>query len=79
MRAAKSVKRPGPRCGSERCENAAWEKVRPHAKRLFWQPQGRAGEKSDFFSSLLGDFVENGRLDRWQRRGLAWRTGEDEP
>ena len=37
-----------------------------------------AGEKSDFFSILLGNIVENSGLDRWQRRGLAWRTGKDE-
>jgi len=40
---------------------------------------GRAGEKSDFFSILLGNLVENSGLDRRQRRGLAGRTGEDEP
>ena len=33
---------------------------------------------ADFFSTLLGDLVENGRLDRWQRRGLAGRTWKDE-
>ena len=32
----------------------------------------------DFFSILSGDVVENSGLDRWQRRGLAWRTGKDE-
>jgi hypothetical protein len=39
---------------------------------------GRAGEKGDLFSILLGDFVENSGLDRRQRCGLAGRTGEDE-
>jgi hypothetical protein len=33
---------------------------------------------ADFFSILLGDFVENSGLDRRQRRGLARRTGKDE-
>ena len=32
---------------------------------------------ADFFSFLLGNIVENSGLDRWQRRGLAWRTGKD--
>lgn len=30
------------------------------------------------FSILLGDLVENSGLDRWQRRGLAWRTGKND-
>ena len=34
-------------------ENAAWEKARPWAKRLSWQTQEWAGEKSGFFSILL--------------------------
>ena len=33
---------------------------------------------ADFFSFLLGDFVENSGLNCWQRCGLAGRTGEDE-
>ncbi len=33
---------------------------------------------ADFFSILSGDIVENSRLDRWHRRGLAGRTWEDE-
>jgi hypothetical protein len=32
---------------------------------------------ADFFSILSGDLVENSGLDRWHRRGLAWRTGKD--
>jgi hypothetical protein len=34
---------------------------------------------ADFFSILLRDIVENSGLDRWQRHGLAGRTGEDKP
>ena len=49
-----------------------------HGKRRVSARRGRAGEKSDFFSILLRDIVENSGLDRWQRRGLAWRTEEDE-
>ena len=33
---------------------------------------------TDFFSIPLGDVVENSGLERWQRRGLAGRTGKDE-
>jgi hypothetical protein len=33
---------------------------------------------ADFFSILLWDIVENSGLERWQRRGLAGRTGKDE-
>jgi hypothetical protein len=33
---------------------------------------------ADFFSILLRDLVKNSGLDRWQRRGLARRTGKDE-
>ena len=43
MRAAELVRRPGPRGGSKRYEDDAWEKAR----------QGWAGEKSGFFSILL--------------------------
>jgi hypothetical protein len=34
---------------------------------------------ADFFSIQLGDLVENSGLDRWQRRSLTGRTGEDDP
>ena len=33
---------------------------------------------ADFFSILLWDLVENSGLNRWQRRGLAWRAWKDE-
>jgi hypothetical protein len=33
---------------------------------------------ADFFSILLWDLVENSGLNRWQRHGLAGRTGKDE-
>jgi hypothetical protein len=33
---------------------------------------------ADFFIILLWDVVENSGLNRWQRRGLAWRTGKDD-
>jgi hypothetical protein len=41
---------------------------------------GRAGEKSRIFQyPALRDIVKNSGLDRWQRRGLARRTGKDKP
>ena len=40
MRAAELVRQPGPRGGSERGKNAAWEKARSWAKRLSWRTQG---------------------------------------
>ena len=49
-----------------------------HGKRRVLARRGWAGEKSDFFSILLGNVVENSGLNRWQRRGLAWRAGQDE-
>ena len=33
---------------------------------------------ADFFSILLRDIVQNGRLDRRQRRRLAWRAWKNE-
>ena len=55
-------------------------------KEVVLAASGRAGEvdagaermrRATFSAFCLGDLVENGRLDRWQRRGLAGRTGED--
>ncbi len=31
-----------------------------------------------FFNILSGDIIENRGLNRWQRRGLAGRAGQDE-
>jgi len=49
-----------------------------HGKRRVLARRGWAGEKSDFSTILLWDLVENSGLNRWQRRGLAWRAWKDE-
>jgi len=42
------------------------------------QNTSRLSRGSSKSSTLLRDLVEDSRLNRWQRRGLAWRTGKND-